>query len=118
MKLLSPLLKILDQLRVYHWSTDVYSRHKAYDKAYEELSDLVDSFVEMYLGKYGSTQANITYKFSVENDESKSIQFLDECVQFFLKLNDELSTDDVDLLNLRDEMVGVINRLKYLLSLK
>jgi hypothetical protein len=44
---------------------------------------------------------------------------MDGICEFLVSMTDELdSRYDTDLLNLRDEMLGDINKLKYLLTLK
>lgn len=43
------LLKMLDEIKVYHWKTNSYARHKTSDKLYSKLQPSVDKFVEMYL---------------------------------------------------------------------
>ena len=119
MKLISPLLKILNQLKIYHWQTLSYAEHKAFGKAYEELNDLIDSFVEIYMGKHGHPMTKIVYKFELESYDEDYKTFVDNCIQYFTNLNMELSDEtDTDLLNIKDEMLGAFNQLKYLLSLK
>jgi hypothetical protein len=45
--------------------------------------------------------------------------FLDGITEFLVGMTDQLDTRyDTDLLNLRDEMLAEINKLKYLLTLK
>jgi hypothetical protein len=45
--------------------------------------------------------------------------FLDGITEFLVGMTDQLDTKyDTDLLNLRDEMLAEINKLKYLLTLK
>ena len=56
MKLITPFLKIQQQLRIFHWQTESYAQHKAFGKAYEEFDDLIDTFVETYIGKYGKVK--------------------------------------------------------------
>ena len=52
--------------------------------------------------------------------KSLSVQnFMDGITEFLVSMTDQLdSRYDTDLLNLRDEMLGDINQLKYLLTLK
>jgi hypothetical protein len=52
--------------------------------------------------------------------KSISVQnFLDGITEFLVDMTDQLNPRyDTDLLNLRDEMLGDINQLKYLLTLK
>jgi hypothetical protein len=118
MKLLPPLLKILNQLKVYHWQTASYAQHKAFGKAYDSLNGLIDVFIEVYTGKYGNVKSKITYKFELESYDESYLSFIDSCVNFFKNLQDELDSTDTDLLNIKDEMLAEINRLKYLLTLK
>ena len=118
-KIIQNLLTLLNQIKYYHWQTTSYARHKALDKAHSSLSDLIDSFVEILLGKYGRDflqTINITIHSKQEvNMESA----LNEMVEFFNQLGRNLNPEtDTDLLNIRDEMLGVINQTKYLFTLK
>ena len=47
------LLQIQNQLKIFHWQTKSYARHNAFGSTYDEMSDLIDSFVETHMGKYG-----------------------------------------------------------------
>ena len=44
-------MTILDQIKLYHWQTTSYSRHKATDELHEQISELVDKFIETIHGK-------------------------------------------------------------------
>lgn len=118
MKLISPLIKILNQLKVYHWQTTSYAEHKAFGKAYDELNDLIDSFVEIYMGKHGQPMTKVVYKFELESYSEDYRGFVNDCVQYFTNLGMELTESDTDLNNIKDEMLAEINKLKYLLSLQ
>lgn len=119
MKLFGPFLSIQNQIRIYHWQTESYAQHKAFDKAYRALDDLIDTFVEMYMGKYGRSEAKFKYNVELENIDNNFLPMIDSYVDFLIGLNNELDQiNDSDLLNVRDEMLGVFNRLKYLLTLQ
>lgn len=118
MKFTGTLLRIINQLRVYHWLCDTYAQHKAYGSAYDDLSDLVDTFTEVYMGKYGKTNNNITLDIELSTDTATSTEFIDSAINFLLKINEMASEEDTDLLNIRDEMLSSLNKLKYLLTLK
>jgi hypothetical protein len=47
------LLHSVTNAHILHFSTTSYSAHKALQNFYEEIGDLVDSFVEAFQGKYG-----------------------------------------------------------------
>jgi len=118
MKLISPFLKIQQQLRIFHWQTESYAQHKAFGKAYENLNDLIDSFVEIYMGKYGKVKAKLTYSIELDNLTDNYMDYVNDYIRYLLLLDEELdATKDTDLLNIRDEMLAVLNQLKYLLSL-
>lgn len=119
MKLISPFITIQEQLRIFHWQSDTYAQHKAFGKAYESLGDLIDTFVEVYSGKYGKPRAKLKYQIPLSNFEGDYLEFIDSAIEFLDDLNNELdSTKDSDLLNIRDEMKAILNQLKYLLMLK
>jgi hypothetical protein len=107
-------------MKLYHWMTKSYARHKAADYAVDKISELGDSFMETYIGKYGTptmTKRDMTITLNPYNDDTM-IKYLDECIKFLLtNVPSVLKKDDVDLLNIRDEMVSALNQTKYLMSL-
>lgn len=115
------LLQIQNQFRILHWQTTSEARHVAYGNIYGDLNENIDEFVEIFMGKYGRFELNeegstITL-YNIKTLEINS--FLKTCVDFFKSFTSELSAeDDTDLLNIRDEMLGSINKLKYLLTQK
>lgn len=119
MKLIAPFVTLQEQLRIFHWQSDTYAQHKAFGKAYEALGDLIDSFVEVYSGKYGKPRAKLKYSLNLSNFDGYYAEFIDSSISFLDGFNAEFDADrDSDLLNIRDEMKSVLNQLKYLLTLK
>ena len=119
----TPFFTILNQLRIYHWQTKSYAQHKALGKACENLDELFDSFVETYLGKYGSDIKNIEYTVRSEsykfNNAAELSARLSELFEKFLEvINSMLAEEDTDLKNIRDDILGEFNHLKYLLTLE
>jgi DNA-binding ferritin-like protein len=118
MKLITPFLTILNQIKIFHWQTSSYSQHKALDKTYKNLSDLIDQFVEVFMGKYGRAKAATHYTIELENYNENFHATIDEYISYLIDITDEVDPiNDTDLLNIRDEMLGEFNRLKYLLTL-
>ena len=118
MKLITSFLTIQNQLRIFHWQTQSYSQHKAFGKAYEDLDGLIDDFIEVFSGKIGVPKAKLKYNIILDNYSEDYISFVDSSVEFLKGLSSEIDPSDSDLLNIRDEMLAVLNKLKYLLSLK
>jgi hypothetical protein len=118
---MSTFLGIQSQFKVFHWQTQSYAKHIAYGGIYDTLSDLSDEFMETYMGKYGRVALEGEHDAILLGNigEVNIEEFLGTITEFLLSLNHKLdSNQDSDLLNLRDEMLSAINKLKYLLTLK
>ena len=113
------LLAMENQMRIFHWQTMSFAEHKAFGKIYENLSDLIDSFVEVCMAKHG--RPDFGGEFVIPQFDYKSInvdQYINSMIEFLISLDNVYSeTLDSDILNIRDEMLAEANRLKYLLTL-
>lgn len=65
------LLNSVTTTHIMHLQTPSYAEHKALGEFYEEVGDLVDSFVESYQGKYGILQ-NYPKTYELPTDEPVS----------------------------------------------
>jgi len=114
-------LHLRDQIKLYHWQTKVYARHIATDKMLEQMEKSIDSFVEIYIGKYGRPKiagknAVITLHNLTEAGASRLVNAAIKYLQG--PLTKSLHTgSDSDLINLRDELIGELNQLLYLFTL-
>jgi DNA-binding ferritin-like protein len=118
MNIISPLIQFQQQLRIFHWQTDSHAKHEAYGKAYESLDDMIDTFVETYMGIHGRSKPNITFSLELESLQSSSVS--NEVIEDFLSYLKELRdfvTENSDLQNIIDSISGEVNQLKYRLSL-
>lgn len=118
--LIVQFLAIQAQVKILHWQTKSYSRHKAFDDLYDSLDDLIDSFVESYQGKYGRIKIN---KSKIELLDSTSINLSSWLNKIRALLIDDVSNcvdsvRDSDLLGIRDDMLSEVNKLNYLLTFK
>lgn len=116
-QIVANLIGMEQQLRIWHWQTKMYSRHQAYGATYNSLGELIDSFMEVYMGKYGRVEAPATIPLeNMSNDVQPKIE---QYVQSLTEITNSLDpVTDSDLLNIRDEMLALMNKLKYLLTLK
>lgn len=120
-ELIIQFFTLQQQFKVLHWQTKSHSRHIAYDQIYSSLGELIDDFVEIYMGKYGRVEfSGGEGSIILKNTDSLQLNnFLKDNIEWLKSLNEKLKSDnDSDLLNLRDEMMGEINKLRYLLTLK
>ena len=118
--LLIKFLTLQEQFRILHWQTKSYARHNAFGGIYSDLDGLIDELMEVYMGKYGRVEFEGEGTITLKNTNDLDLNsFIKENIEFLKSLNDELNpTNDSDLLNIRDEIMGKINKLRYLLSLK
>jgi hypothetical protein len=110
-----------DQVKIYHWQTMQYARHKATDDVIKELDGLIDEFVEVFMGKYGRpNMTRTTNTVAVKNMTDKTAtKFIKDCIAHINgPFSKSVRPTDTDLLNIRDEMLGSLNKLLYLYSLK
>ena len=123
MNIITNLLTIQNQFRVYHWQTQKkqgsFAQHEAFGKAYEELDPLIDDFVEVYQGKKGALMGKNGFTVNLENLSDDYLVFIDEAVDYFTQyLPQSLDQNtDTDLLNIRDEMLSLIHSTQYFLTL-
>jgi len=115
------LLTLRNQLKMYHWQTKSYARHKAVDKILGELDTHIDSFVEIYIGKYGRPKlsaAQGTLKIRNLTDAGATSLCKSAAIYMQKQLVKGLTAADSDLINIRDEMMGEMHQLLYLFTLK
>jgi DNA-binding ferritin-like protein len=122
--LVKNMLEVSIIVKLHHWNTMSYSTHKATDSLYDTLSDNIDKYVEVMIGK-----SNGEYRINKNNYEKLKIKniannsalekqikvFINELNNFHSKL-DNVEYSDVN--NIKDEIVGELNKFLYLLTLK
>jgi DNA-binding ferritin-like protein len=114
------LLGLQTQIKINHWQTKGYARHNAFGGFYDSLSDLIDTFIESAMGKYG--------RFTLD-EETKTIQLnnlselnmngmISTVREALVQMSEQFDATDTDLMNIRDEILGELNKLSYLLTLE
>ncbi len=118
--LIKKLVQIQLQWKFLHWQTFGDAKHRTYGQIYDGLGDLIDTFTETMMGKYGRPEFDPEFALMFQDISTLSIQkFMDGTTEFLVEMTDQLDGRyDTDLLNIRDEMLGLINQSKYLLTLK
>lgn len=115
-------LHYTSQIKLFHWQTKSYSEHKALDSLFSELVELADELVESTMGKYGRPVLNdVQNSYQLDNYQEGSLEnFMDSLISCYTQecKNSLNPQSDSDLLNIIDEMVALVNKTKYLLSLK
>jgi hypothetical protein len=120
-ELVCRFLEILHAIKLFHWRTTSYAIHKATCELHAKLSENIDSFVEIMIGKNG-VRVDMSGSKTMDLFSCTTPDHLKELVQTFkaelIAMNSKMDTStNSDLLNIRDEMVGQINQFLYLLTL-
>lgn len=114
--LASTLLGFVMQIHVYHWLTTSYAQHKALGDLYDGIHDLADELVEVYMGKHGrdvAANAGSVINFNIAGVNESIAAF----ESYLVSLTDQVDPTDTDFLNIRDEMLGLVHKTQYLLTL-
>ena len=104
------LLHSVTNAHILHLTTRSYAEHVALQNFYENIGDLVDSFVEAFQGKYG-----------LLHDFTSDYKLPDAPVAYIEYLKTEVETlrrqprfpQDSELQNLVDEIADLINSTLY-----
>lgn len=114
------MLTLRNQVKIYHWETKNFARHKATDDLVDKLDGNIDKFVEVYIGKYGRPNLNSrTGRIMIRNfrDEEAPVLLKQAAAWMTTKLPTLLNSNDTDLLNIRDEILADLNQTLYLFTL-
>lgn len=128
-KILLTFLTITNQIKLYHWQTLSHPRHIASGDLYSELNELVDKFIEVLQGRLILETSNVNFRILL-NDKMNTIILKNyndtNAFSLILNIKSYLESSELisvinnytELLNIRDEMLAIINKSSYLFSLK
>lgn len=106
-------------IKLYHWQTKSFARHKASDELHGNLLGSIDKFIEVYIGRYDRPQFNNSFDIMVEElTDDKFVSLLKLYVKFLQKeLPKYIESTDTELLNIRDDILSHFNQTLYLTTL-
>lgn len=105
------LISLRDSAHLRHWATTSYAEHKAIGGFYDGLTDLLDTFMETYQGKYGRLfiggiiAPKAFASLEIVNNTMSEVEAIEKGIK------------DSDLLNILADMKQLCNHTKYKLSL-
>jgi len=102
-------------IKMYHWNTTSFSRHKATDQFGEKLLGLVDKFVEVFIGRYKLKPNLSTIEINAHYMTDSGAEDLLKHARTSLQ---KMELKDSDLLTIRDELLAEVNQTLYLYQLK
>ena len=115
--IVSAMLTIRNQIKLYHWQTKSFADHKATDDLTAALDTSIDSFVEVFMGKYG--RPKVTKAIKLHNfSANMAREFVSKQTVYLMNvLPRKLKKGDTDLMNIRDEILAELNKVRYLFTL-
>jgi DNA-binding ferritin-like protein len=132
--LIIQLMNARNEAQLFHWQTKSYAEHKTLDGFVEEIQKKLDEFAEIlqgmifrrldFSGIEKNTMNTFRYKNSTKTSFFKTLSKLrDHLVDMEKRYNitDDIHTHDTPehtngLDNVRDEIVGLIDQTRYLLT--
>jgi len=117
-------LEVIIMIKLYHWKTYSYATHKATDELYTKINEHMDRFVEILLGKTNERTdlMNVpSIKLNDLNSPIKLVEKIDNFKTYLVDLNQNKAMNlmgNMDLLTVRDEILGDLNQFLYLLTFK
>ena len=83
--LLSVLIHSVNQTHVFHLQTKSFSEHKALNKYYDSIGDIVDTLAEAYQGKYGILKYKNVSKIEQYESKEQVIEYFDKILKIIEK---------------------------------
>lgn len=106
------------QAHFWHLDTKSFAEHKALESFYTELLELVDKLLEEYMGKGNRIDFGSIRMTFHGYDKDKVREYLKKLTRYIVKSKRSLKENESNLGNIMDEILGLINRTLYLLTLK
>jgi len=119
------VLQNMAQTKLLHWQSMLYGQHKALDELFEGIIDKGDELAETIMGKYGRPVLNddqlcltlMNYANPEKGDLSDFMDHLYKCYSLECKSIFE-NDKDPEILNIIDEIISLVDKTKYLISLR
>jgi len=112
--LVSQLLKARNVAHMWHWKVKSFSQHLALGELYDGLTEMTDSLMEMYMGRYG-TADHIELSDPNAFSEQDPVEFVRQLDDFLDTQHDRIPQDDF-IVNKFEELQGMVSQIKYKLE--
>jgi hypothetical protein len=108
-KFIGTLFQSRDAMHISHLQTTSYAEHKALNGYYDGILDLTDTFVEAYFGRFKRVEIIIP--------ESKVLDAISHLKELQSIVDTERNNYPSEIQNIMDEMLSLIDKTLYLLTL-
>lgn len=108
-KFIGTLFHSRDTMHIAHLQTTSFAEHKALNGYYDGILELTDNFSEVYFGRFKRVEIVIP--------EAKNMDAISHLKEMQSTIDSERNNYPSELQNIMDEMLGLINKTLYLLTL-
>lgn len=108
-KFIGLLFQSRDMMHIAHLQTTSFAEHKALNGYYDGILDLIDTFCETYFGRNKRVEIVIP--------ESKNMDSMTHLKELQSVIDTERNNYSSEIQNIMDEMLALINKTLYLLTL-
>lgn len=113
-KFVAILMNSRNQAHAFHLETSSYAQHKALEKYYEKIVDLLDDYAEAYMGKYGRIGRIHVNSRQIRNPKKARSYF----GSLLTRIRSLRLPRDTYLKNIQDEITALIRKTMYMLTLR
>jgi len=107
------LFQSRDMMHIAHLQTLNYAEHKALNEYYDGILDLTDSLLEAYFGTVGK---RLNFKIPA-SEYMNPTQHLPQLMEYIKKHRSVFGSENTHLQNIVDEILALIAKTNYLLTL-
>lgn len=108
-KFIGLLFHSRDTMHIAHLQTTSFAEHKALGAYYDHILDLTDKFTEVYFGRFKRVEIIIP--------EAKNMSSAEHLKEMQVLIEGERNNYPSELQNIMDEMLALVNKTLYLLTL-
>lgn len=108
-KFIGTLFHSRDTMHIAHLQTTSFAEHKALNAYYDGILDLTDKFTEAYFGRFKRCEIIIP--------ESKNMDAISHLKELQSIVDTERNNYPSEIQNIMDEMLSLIDKILYLLTL-
>ena len=110
---------LIGQIKLYHFSTMKYSTHKTLDDFHEDLSDIVDKLLEVYIGRFSKQPLEIfEINMKATTDISNLLSYLERERDTVRGIRNKTFKGNSEIQNIIDEIIALFDRTIYLFNLE
>jgi len=114
------MLYVRDQAHIFHWQTNSFAQHEAFGSFYEDYLELVDGIAEQVFGKMGKFHLGGQGTITLTDYSAGAVMpYLDQTEDIFRNRMKQVVPveGNEEIYNTVEEVLSLVNKLRYLLTL-